>query len=138
MGRLLDDKCDPMQISPLTLAFVGDGVFDLMVRERLVCSANAPVGSLNKQKVDIVCCKSQADIMNILLPQLTDEELAIFKRGRNAHTAHTPKNATSSQYHSATGFEALWGYLYLKGDTDRLNELFDKAGIFQQEQGEDL
>ena len=83
MGRLLDDKCDPMQISPLTLAFVGDGVFDLMVRERLVCNANAPVGALNKQKVDIVCCKSQAEIMEKLLPELNEEELAIYKRGRN-------------------------------------------------------
>lgn len=116
-----------MQISPLTLAFVGDGVFDLMVRERLVCNANAPVGALNKQKVDIVCCKRQAEIMEKLLPELNEEELAIYKRGRNAHTAHTPKNATTSQYHSATGFEALWGYIYLKGDTDRLNELFEKA-----------
>lgn len=122
-----------MQISPLTLAFVGDGVFDLMVRERLVCNANAPVGTLNKQKVDIVCCKSQAEIMEKLLPELNEEELAIYKRGRNAHTAHTPKNATTSQYHSATGFEALWGYIYLKGDTDRLNELFEKAGMFRQE-----
>lgn len=132
MGRLLSDKCDPSQLSPLTLAFVGDGVFDLMVRERLVCNANAPVGSLNNRKVGAVCCKSQSDIMEKLMPILTEEELAVFKRGRNAHTAHTPKNATSSQYHSATGFEALWGYLYLKGEIGRLNELFEKSEVFEQ------
>lgn len=131
MGRLLKDKCDPITLSPLTLAFVGDGVFDLMVRERLVCAANAPVGSLNQKKVGAVCCKSQAEIMQQLMPILTDEELSVFKRGRNAHTSHTPKNATNSQYHSATGFEALWGYIYLKGDIDRLNELFEKSGVFE-------
>lgn len=132
MGRLLNDKCDPSQLSPLTLAFVGDGVFDLMVRERLVCNANAPVGALNSQKVGVVCCKSQSDIIEKLMPVLSDEELSIYKRGRNAHTAHTPKNATNSQYHSATGFEALWGYLYLKGEIERLNELFEMSEIFGQ------
>ena len=130
MGRLLNDACDPSQLSPLTLAFVGDGVFDLMVRERIVCSANAPVRSLNSKKVEVVCCKSQSEIMDRLTPLLTDEELSVFKRGRNAKTAHTPKNASNSQYHSATGFEALWGYLYLKGEIERLNELFEIAGIF--------
>lgn len=132
MGRLLNDGCDPSQLSPLTLAFVGDGVFDLMVRERLVCNANAPVGSLNSQKVEVVCCKSQSDIMEKLMPLLTEEELAIYKRGRNARTSHTPKNATNSQYHSATGFEALCGYLYLKGEIDRLNELFEQSQVLDK------
>lgn len=91
MGRLLLDGCDPAQLSPLTLAFVGDGVFDLMVRERLVCNANAPVNSLNSQKVSAVRCQSQAEIIKGLIDELTEEELAVFKRGRNARTNSTPK-----------------------------------------------
>lgn len=133
LERLLNDGCDPEQLSPLTLAFVGDGVFDLMVRERLVCNANAPVGYLNSKKVEIVCCKSQSEIISALMPRLNAQELAVFKRGRNAKTAHTPKNASNSQYHSATGLEALWGYLYLKGELSRLNELFDLCGILPKE-----
>lgn len=131
MGRLLSDKCDASKLSPLTLAFVGDGVFDLMVRERIVCNANASVGALNKQKVSIVCCENQSDIIQKLMPILSEKELAIFKRGRNAHTSHTPKNATSSQYHNATGLETLLGYLYLEGNIKRLVELFEKSGNFE-------
>lgn len=124
MDRLLDTECDPEQYSPLTLAFIGDGVFDLMVREMLVSRANCPVGVLNKQKVEKVCCKSQAEFAARLLPGLTEEETAVYKRGRNAHS-RTPKNASSADYHGATGFEALWGYLYLKGRVQRLRDLFE-------------
>lgn len=134
MGRLLSDGCDPAQLSPLTLAFVGDGVFDLMVRERLVCNANAPVNSLNSQKVSAVRCQSQAEIIKGLIDELTEEELAVFKRGRNARTNSTPKNASLSDYHMATGLEALWGYLYLKGDTDRLLELFEKSAVIEKKE----
>ncbi len=123
MSRLENSPCEPKNMSPLTLAFLGDGVYDLFVRERLVCKANKPVKKLNEQKVAIVRCSSQARLAERLLPRLTDEEKDILKRGRNAHTQHVPKNATSADYHSATAFEALLGYLYLSGRIERIREL---------------
>ena len=125
MERLYNNiDCNYKTLSPLTLAFVGDGVYDLLVREQLVCKANCPVGKLHKMKVEKVCCKAQSDIMKKLTKILTEEELTVFKRGRNAHTHHIPKNADVAEYHAATGFETLIGYIYLKGDIDRLRELF--------------
>lgn len=128
MERLLNTACDPSQYSPLTLAFIGDGVFDLMVREALVCRANSPVGILNAEKVKAVCCQTQAKNAEKLLPVLTEEETAVYKRGRNAHS-RPPKSASSADYHTATGLEALWGYLYLKGQIERLRELFSLLSI---------
>lgn len=123
MSRLTIYDCEPKQLSPLTLAFVGDGVFDLFVREEIVCSANRPVRELNKLKVDRVRCEAQARLYERIEPVLTEEEADIFRRGRNAHTAHTPKNASASDYHTATGIEALFGYLYLSDRTERIREL---------------
>lgn len=112
-------------ISPLTLAFVGDAVFDLLVRGWLVRQANRPVGELNKMKVRFVNCKNQAEFAKILLPSLSEKETSVYKRGRNAAPKCTPKNGTVADYHSATGLESLFGYLYLKGENERINELFD-------------
>ena len=123
MGILTSRDCDPKQLSPLTLAFIGDCVFDLYVREEIVCQANRPVKELNKMKVDKVRCEAQAEMFRRIEPMLTEEELDIYRRGRNAHTGHTPKNASSADYHSATGLEALFGYLYLSGNTARIAEL---------------
>lgn len=126
MERLYNTiDCDYKTLSPLTLAFIGDAVYDLLIREQLVCKANCPVGKLHKMKVKKVCCKAQSEIMKKLISMLTSEELNIFKRGRNAHTHHTPKNAVIADYHVATGFETLIGYIYLKGDIERLRELFE-------------
>lgn len=110
--------------SPLTLAFVGDGVFDLLVRTHLARQANRPVGELNNSKVAMVNCKSQAKYAAGLLPHLTEKETAIYKRGRNAAPKSTAKNGTIAEYHSATGLESLFGYLYLNGEKDRVEELF--------------
>lgn len=99
-------------------------MFDLFVREQLVCKANCPVKVLHKNTVQRVCCQAQAKAMETLLPLLTEEEADVYRRGRNAHTSHTPKNATPAEYHAATGFEALVGYLYLKGEIERLREFF--------------
>lgn len=119
------EKCDRAnEYSPLTLAFIGDGVYDLLVREYLVTQANRPVGELNRLKVSMVCCKAQAETAKALMPILTEEELSVYKRGRNATTSCTPKNSTKAEYHSATGLEALFGYIYLKGDVNRIKELF--------------
>ncbi len=115
----------PGLLSPLTLAFIGDTVFDLLVRERVVKQANRPVGKLHAQCAKRVCAGAQALAVKLILPILTQEELAIYKRGRNANSGHKPKNATEAQYHASTGLEALFGWLYLRGETARVYELFD-------------
>lgn len=109
----------------LTLAFLGDAVYSLMVRERLVKNSALAAGKLHRMSVDEVNAKAQSEGAKKLLPILNDEETDIFKRGRNAHPHHSPKNQSEGDYHYATGLEALFGYLYLEGKTDRLNELFD-------------
>ncbi|MEE1171419.1 MAG: ribonuclease III domain-containing protein [Ruminococcus sp.] len=111
--------------SPLTLAFMGDGVYDLLVRSYLVRQANRPVGELNRRKVALVNCKSQARFARLIMDSLSEKELAVYKRGRNAAPKCTPKNGSVADYHSATGLEALFGYLYLNGETDRIDELFE-------------
>ena len=120
----LKDNPDPRADSPLTLAFLGDCVFELMVRERLVGQANRPAGQLHALAVKQVRAEAQAEGVKRLLPHLTEAEEQIYKRGRNAHTGHLPKSANRAQYQAATGLEALFGYLYLEGRDDRLNELF--------------
>ncbi len=110
--------------SPLSLAFVGDGVYDLLVRDYLIRQANRPVGELNKMKVSLVKCESQARFASLLMQHLSENEQAIYKRGRNAAPKCTPKHGSVADYHSATGLEALFGYLYLNGEQERTRELF--------------
>ena len=110
--------------SPLSLAFVGDGVYDLLVRDYLIRQANRPVGELNKMKVSLVKCESQARFASLLMPHLSENEQAVYKRGRNAAPKCTPKHGSVADYHSATGLEALFGYLYLNGEQERTRELF--------------
>ncbi len=124
MERFIETECDAKMLSPLNLAFVGDTVFDLFVRETLVCQANRPVNKLHKEATKLVKAQAQAEAAQKILPLLSEEELSVFKRGRNAHTNHKAKNASEGDYHYATGVEALFGYLYLKGEIDRLRELF--------------
>ena len=119
MERFLSQPIDVRTVSPLSLAFVGDGVYELLVRERLLCGANRKNGQLHKLAVSMVCAEAQADAMQVLLPHLTEEERAVYKRGRNAHTARN-----EAAYHAATGLEALFGYLYLDGRIERVQELF--------------
>lgn len=128
MERFFNGECDPKLLSPLTLAFIGDTVYDLFVREELVCQANRPVGKLHNAAVRLVNAQSQARAAEIIAPLLSEEELSVFKRGRNAKPHHLPKNASESDYHHATGLEALFGYLYLQGNIERLRELFDYIG----------
>lgn len=121
---MFNADCDPKLLSPLTLAFVGDCVFELFVRERLVCAGNCPVNALHKKSVAQVCSSAQALSVQKILPVLTQDEAEVLKRGRNAHTNHVPKNSSQADYHAATGFETLFGFLYLAGQIDRLRELF--------------
>ena len=130
--RLLDKNVDMRTLSPLTLAFIGDAVYDLLVREMLVCQGNRPVGVMNSEKIELVRCETQARYAKLMLPHLTDEEQGAFKRGKNANAMTVPKHASRLDYHTATGFEALFGYLYLKGETDRLRELFELAISFEE------
>ena len=119
MDRLYPQDIDLHTLSPLALAFVGDGVYSLMVRERLLSEANRPVSDLHRLAVREVRAEAQATAMAKILPLLTEEEEAVFKRGRNAHTARS-----GADYHRATGLESLFGYLYLAGRIDRVRELF--------------
>ena len=125
MERFYNRDCDTENLSPLTLAFMGDTVFDMFVREQLICQANRPVNALHSSATRLVKASSQSKAMDKLMPMLTEKEITVFKRGRNAHTNHRAKNASEGDYHRATGLEALFGYLYLKGEIERLRELFD-------------
>ena len=109
----------------LALAFVGDGVYDLIVREKLVCEGNCRVKELNARKVEQVRCQAQAQREAKIEPILTPEEADILRRGRNAHVSHAPKNATTADYHMATALECLVGYLYLSDRLDRIIELME-------------
>lgn len=124
MSNLLDINSDIHSLSPLTLAFVGDSVYDLLVRQHLVSLANRPVKELNSMKVTLVNCKSQAESMKKIIDFLSEDELDVYKRGRNVKVNTASKHSSIADYHSATGLEALFGYLYLCGNTDRIKELF--------------
>ena len=124
MDTLLHRGLPPKGLSPLPLAFVGDGVYELLVREYLAAQGNCPVKKLHARKVELVRCQAQAQALEKIWPQLTPEEQEVAQRGRNAHVGHVPKNAALADYHGATALEALFGYLYLSGDMTRLRELF--------------
>lgn len=111
-------------LSPSVLAFVGDGVYGLCVRTKLAL-VNRPSRELHKLSVEYVKAAAQAKAFRIIEPFLTEEEISVFKRGRNFHTSTTPKSATNKEYHTATGLEALFGYLYLDKRQDKINQLFD-------------
>ena len=122
--RFNDTKIQPRQLSPLNLAFIGDCIYEILVREALVCGANRPVNELHRESVKYVSAKAQTEAYAKIKDMLTEEETAQFKRGRNAKVGHSPKSATDAEYHTATGIEALFGYLYLSGKTERIKQLF--------------
>ena len=118
-------RFDVRSCSPLTLAFVGDGIFDLVIRTRVVVNGgNRSVNKIHRDKAAIVNAHAQAVMIHHLMPVLTKEETAIYRRGRNAHSATTAKNQSLADYRAATGLEALFGWLYLLGRRERLSELF--------------
>ncbi|MCL2353956.1 MAG: ribonuclease III [Defluviitaleaceae bacterium] len=127
---------NPALLSPLNLAYVGDGVYSLLARTKLVTEANRPTNALNKEANAKVCAIAQSKAYYILLPLLRGDELAVMKRGRNANPSQKAKNASFSEYRNATGLEALFGYLFLKDDEERMMELFNICwdGIYNAEE----
>lgn len=115
------------QYSPLTLAYIGDCVYELIIRTNLVYMGNAPVNTLNKKASDYAKAGTQAKIIEAVMEELTEEEQAAYKRGRNAHSFSKAKNATAGDYRKATGFESLIGYLYLQKRFDRITEIVKKG-----------
>ena len=113
------------QYSPLNLAYIGDAVYSLLVRTRLVTQANRPAHALNKIANANVKAAAQSANYYKIQPYLTPDEIVVLKRGRNANPAQKAKNATYADYRNATGLEALFGYLYLAGETARILEIFD-------------
>ena len=115
------------QYSPLTLAFMGDAVYETLVREKIVSSANMPVRKLHDLTIEKVCAEFQASAVKRLLEKglLTEEEQEIFRHGRNAGGVTAPKHSTVGEYRAATGLECLFGFLHLSGRTDRVREIFE-------------
>ena len=120
-------EVDPQSYSPLALAYIGDSIFDVMVRTIEVSKANKQVNKYHRDVSKIVCAPAQAKMMLGILDELTEEEQTIYKRGRNAKSYTKAKNASTKDYRNATGFEALLGYLYLKEDFKRLTDVVKKA-----------
>lgn len=126
------EEQDLRTYSPLTLAYIGDGIFELVVRTVLVGRKNTQAEKLHKAATKIVKAETQALMAEAIKEELTEEELSVYKRGRNAKAVTRAKNATMSEYRRATGFEALMGYLYLKGDMERMIDLIS-SGIEKAE-----
>lgn len=122
------DKLKPSLYSPLVLAYIGDGVYELFVRSRIIEEHfDMPPNKLHQLSTTHVRAHAQSRSMVIIEPMLTEDELTIYKRGRNAKSSTVPKNADVTEYRRATGFEALIGYLYLSGKNDRLTEIMNIA-----------
>lgn len=125
LGKFDIEQQDIRTYSPLTLAYIGDGIYDLVIRSIVVGKGNTHASQLHKKTSSMVKAKAQSDMIETLLPELTEEEEAVYKRGRNAKSPTMAKNASMSDYRRATGFEALMGYLYLKDEFERLVQLVE-------------
>ena len=131
MNELLESlisqqKKKPEEYSPLLLAYIGDAVYEVFIRTNLIKRGNLPVNELHRLSKHYVSAAAQSEIVKKLEDRFTEDELRIFKRGRNAKPGTVPKNADVGDYHRATGFESLVGYLYLKGAFERLYELLSE------------
>ncbi len=121
------DEHPPYTYSPLALAYIGDTVYDLYVRTLLLHRSDKKPHALHMASAKLVCAAGQAKAYLKITAHLSEKEQAIFRRGRNAHSGTLPKNATSAEYHIATGLESLIGYLYVEGDDERIRELLTMA-----------
>ena len=134
--RFTDKEAHPNELSPLNLAFIGDCIYEMLVRETLVLDANRPVNDLHKESVKFVSAKAQTLAYDKIKDVLTEQETAVYKRGRNAKAVTRAKNASMSDYRTATGFEALMGWLYLTNKSERMMLLI-KEGLSIIEKEED-
>lgn len=125
MEKKIFTERDVNMYSPLSLAFLGDSVYDTLVREYLLRIANMPVAKLHSAKIKLVCAEFQSSKYDTLSQHLTEKEFAVLKRGRNATGNTVPKHADAAEYRRATAIECLFGYLYLLEKNDRINELFE-------------
>lgn len=121
------------QYSPLTLAYIGDAIYDLIIRTMIVRQGNTQVNKLHRHASSLVKAEKQSEMIRVLEREFTEEEFHVYKRGRNAKSYTTAKNASISDYRRATGFEAVMGYLYLKGDYTRMIDLI-KMGLAPEEE----
>lgn len=122
-------KIQAAQLNPVALAFVGDTVYSLYVRERLALSGCGKVSQLQKVAAQVVSAKGQSEFLDKLLPNFTEEEAEIFRRGKNAKKATKSKSASSLEYNRSTGLEAVLGYLYLTGEVERIRELLSFSDV---------
>ncbi len=126
MDRIINkNDTNPNTLNPITLAYLGDAVFEVLVREYIALKGDKSPEKLHKEAVSFVSAQAQAKWIGKIAPLLSEDETAAFKRGRNAKVSHIPKGASVATYHAATGFEALYGYLFLTGQSVRMRELFD-------------
>lgn len=121
------DKSRAINFNPIVLAYIGDAVYSLFIREKLAFTCDKKAGELNKLAVQSVKATAQAELINEILPLLSEDELAIFKRARNAKKTTRAKSASVAEYNASTGFEAVLGFLYVTGDTERLNFILNKG-----------
>lgn len=119
--------------SPLTLAYIGDGIYEVIIRTLIIDEANRQVNKIHKAASHLVKAETQAKMIHLIMDDLTEEEQRIYKRGRNAKAVTRAKNASMSDYRTATGFEALMGWLYLTGQSERMMELIKKCVTLLEE-----
>ena len=117
---------NPPEFSSLGLAYIGDAVYELIVREQVLREGNRQVEKLHKETTGIVNAAAQAELMDSIIDKLTEDEYAVYKRARNAKQHTLPKNQSVADYKKATGFEAILGWLYLNGDINRIMELISE------------
>lgn len=129
-------EVDVQEYSPLTLAYIGDGIYDLVIRTLVINRGNKQVQKLHQETSALVQASTQSRMMRVLQEKLTEEEHAVYKRGRNAKSVSPAKNQSVTDYRRATGFEALMGYLYLKKDWKRMLELI-RDGLESLEEEDD-
>lgn len=121
------DELKAEEVSPLMLAYIGDAVYEVMARTIVISNGNRPVEKLHKENIQFVNAATQAKLIEAIMGELTDYEEGVYRRGKNAKSNTSAKNASLKDYHKATGFEALIGFLYLKGQNDRAVELIKKG-----------
>lgn len=125
LGAMTEEEA--MRTSPLVLAYLGDTVYDLYIRTSLILDGRGKAGALHQLSIRFVNARSQAEIARRLQERFSEDEKAVFIRGRNAKSATVPKNMTVADYHQATALESVLGYLYLTGKVDRIEEIMEEA-----------